>query len=66
MLTSGTQDREFEPGRRRRIFRARKSKAVCPMPQIYGMLKNAVIHVEVGIAGLIDRPFHAPTFVLHK
>jgi hypothetical protein len=46
MLPSGTQDRGFEPGRSRRIFRAKKnpqhaflrrgSKAVCPMSQICG------------------------------
>jgi hypothetical protein len=46
MLTSGTQDSGFAPGRSRRIFRAKKysaclpsegSKAVCPMSQICGM-----------------------------
>jgi hypothetical protein len=44
MLASGTQDRGFEPGRSRRIFRH---------------VKNPVIYVEVGIAGQIDRPFLA-------
>jgi hypothetical protein len=37
MLASGTQDRGFEPGRSRRIFRAKKSTAACPMSQICGM-----------------------------
>jgi hypothetical protein len=46
MLASGTQDRGFQPGRCRRIFRAKipqhaflriGSKAVCPMSQIFGM-----------------------------
>jgi hypothetical protein len=49
MLDSGTQDRGFEPGRSRRIFRAKKStaclpskgkKAVYAMSQICGMLKE--------------------------
>jgi hypothetical protein len=30
MLTSGTQDRGFAPGRSRRIFRAKKSSACLP------------------------------------
>jgi hypothetical protein len=30
MLTSGTQDRGFKPGRSRRIFRAKKSTACLP------------------------------------
>jgi hypothetical protein len=30
MLASGTQDRGFEPGRSRRIFRAKKSTACLP------------------------------------
>jgi hypothetical protein len=51
MLASGTQDRGFAPGRR--IFRAKNpqhaflrkgSKAVCPMSQICGMLKNPKIY----------------------
>jgi hypothetical protein len=46
MLASGTQDRGFEPGRSRRIFRAkipqhaflrRGNNAVCPMSQLCGM-----------------------------
>jgi hypothetical protein len=40
-------------------FLRRGSKAVCPMSQICGMLKNPVIHVEVGITGQINRPFLA-------
>jgi hypothetical protein len=68
MLASGIQHRGFEPGRSRRIFRAkiphhaflrRGSKAVCPMSQLCGMLKNPAIYVEVGIAGQIDQPFLA-------
>jgi hypothetical protein len=71
MLASGTQDREFKPGRSRRIFRAknpqhaflrRESKAVCPMSQICDMLKNPTIYVEIGITGQINRPFH-PQFL---
>jgi hypothetical protein len=50
MLASGTQDRGFEPGQSRRIFRAknaflrRGSKAVCSMSQICGMLKNPAVY----------------------
>jgi hypothetical protein len=52
MLASGTRVRGFKPGRRRRIFSGEKilsmpsfgSKAVCPMSQICGMLKNPVGH----------------------
>jgi hypothetical protein len=40
-------------------FLRRRSKAVCPMSQICGTLKNPAIYVEVGIAGQIDRPFLA-------
>jgi hypothetical protein len=46
-------------------FLWRGSKAVCPMLQICGMLKNPVIYVEVGIASQIDWPFLAPTSILH-
>jgi hypothetical protein len=68
MLASGTQDRGFDPGRRnpQHAFLRRGSKAVCPMPQICGMLKNSVIYVEVGITGQIDRPSLARNSVLHK
>jgi hypothetical protein len=47
-------------------FLRRRSKAVCPMSQICGMLKNPAIYVEVGITGQIDRPFLARNSVLHK
>ena len=50
MLASGTQDRGFDPGRSRRIFRAKKkstaclpwggSKAVSHVADLRGMLKN--------------------------
>jgi hypothetical protein len=55
MLASGTQERGFAPGRSRPIFRTKKSsaclpseekKAVCPMSQICGMLKNPIIYRE--------------------
>jgi hypothetical protein len=69
MLAPCTQVRGFEPGRNRRIFRAKKipqhaflrrgSKAVCPMSQICGMLKIPAIYVEVGIARQINWPFLA-------
>jgi hypothetical protein len=58
MLASGTQVRGFKPGRNRRIFWGEKnprhaffrkgSKAVCPMSQICGMLKNPVITWKLG------------------
>jgi hypothetical protein len=54
MLASGTQDREFEPGRSLWIFRAKKSTACLPWEG-----KIPAIYVEVGIAGQIDRPFLA-------
>jgi hypothetical protein len=65
---SGTQDRGFEPGRSRRIFREtnpqhaflrRGSKAVWLISQICGMYKNPPIYVVVEIAGQIDRAFLA-------
>ena len=49
MLASGTQDRGFDPGRSRRIFRAKKftaflpwrgSKAVSHIADLRGMSKN--------------------------
>ena len=49
MLASGTQDREFDPGQGRRIFRAKKStaflpwggsKAVSHVADLRGMSKN--------------------------
>jgi hypothetical protein len=52
-----------EPVQSRRNFLGEKkstgSKALCPMSQLCGMLKNPVIYVVVGIAGQIDRPFLA-------
>jgi hypothetical protein len=55
MLASGTQDRGFNPAEAIRIFFGRKdpqhaflrkgSKAVCPMSQICGMLKNPIIYL---------------------
>jgi hypothetical protein len=47
------------------VFLQRGSKAVCPMSQICGMLKNPVIYVEVGIKGQINRPFLARNSVLY-
>jgi hypothetical protein len=40
MLASGTQDRVFAPSRSLR----KGSKAVCPMSQICGMIKNPIIY----------------------
>jgi hypothetical protein len=58
MLASGNQVRGFKPGRSLRIFFGRKnpqhaflrrgSKAVCPMSQLCGMLKNPCDYMEVG------------------
>jgi hypothetical protein len=45
--------------------RVRGSKAVCPMSQICGMLKNPVMYVKVWITGQTDRPFLARNSVLH-
>jgi hypothetical protein len=54
MLASGTQDHGFAPGQSHQIFQGKKnpqhallwkgSKAVCPMLQICGMLKNPIIY----------------------
>jgi hypothetical protein len=67
MLASVTQDRGFDPGGKnpQHAFLRVVNKAVCPMSQIYSMLKNPVIYVEVGITGKIDRPFLARNSVLH-
>jgi hypothetical protein len=46
-------------------FLRRGKKAVCPMSQICGTIKNPVIYVEVGITGQIDRLFLARDSVLH-
>jgi hypothetical protein len=65
MLASGTQDSGFKHGRSRRIFRAkisflqRGSKAVCPMSQLCGMLKNPAITWKSDCLAEFDRPFRA-------
>jgi hypothetical protein len=46
-------------------FLQRVSKAICPMSQICGMLKNPVIYVEVGITGQINWSFLTHNSVLH-
>jgi hypothetical protein len=58
MRASGTRVRGFKPDRSRGIFFGRKnprhafrrkgSKAVCPISQICGMLKNPVITWKLG------------------
>jgi hypothetical protein len=42
MLASGTQDREFEPGRNRRNFWAKKSDSIHNMPSFGGEVKPSV------------------------
>jgi hypothetical protein len=76
MLASGTRVRGFQPGRSRRIFFGRKnpqhaflrkgSKAVCPLSQICGTIKNPCDYMEVGSQGKICRPFLAWTPSLPK
>jgi hypothetical protein len=63
MLPSGTQVRGFKPPsdllRRKNAqhaFLRKGSKAVCPMSQIFGVLKNPVITWKL-ITGKICRPF---------
>jgi hypothetical protein len=55
MLASGTQVREAVGflGRQnpQHAFLRRGSKAICPMSQLCGMLKNPTITVEVAIVG---------------
>ena len=51
MLASGTQDRGFDPGRSRRIFRAKKSTA-CPP---WGGGNKAVSHVA-DLRGMSKNP----------
>jgi hypothetical protein len=58
MLASGTRVRGFKHGRSCRVFSSEKnpqraflrkgSKAICPMSQICGMLKNPVITWKLG------------------
>ena len=50
MLASGTQDRGFDPGRSRRIFRAKKSTACLPWGG-----SNAVSHVA-DLRGMSKNP----------
>ena len=61
MLASGTQDRGFDPGRSRRIFRAKKSTACLPLGggevKPSPMSQICAVYVEVEITGKIDRPF---------
>jgi hypothetical protein len=57
MLASGTQDRGFAPDRSRRknpqhAFLRRRSKRICPMSQLWGML-NPALFVYSEIAGQI-------------
>ena len=51
MLASGTQDRGFDPGRSRRIFRAEKSTACLPL----GGGSKAVSHVA-DLRGMSKNP----------
>jgi hypothetical protein len=73
-LASGTRVHGFKPGRSRRIFSGEKnplhaflrkgSKAVCPMSQICGMLKNPVITWKLGHrrnSPAISRPIVPPS-----
>jgi hypothetical protein len=60
MLASGTQDRGFAPDLSRRIlknpqhaFLRRGSKRICPMSQLWGMLKNPALFENSEIAGQI-------------
>jgi hypothetical protein len=51
MLASGTQVRGLNPAEAFGTFGAKKSSAFFPMSQIYDMLKNPTITVEVAILG---------------
>ena len=60
MLASGTQDRGFDLGRSRWIFRAKKSTACLPWGGRFARhVKGPWVYVEVEITGKIDRPFLA-------
>ena len=61
MLASGTQDRGFDLGRSRRIFRAKKSTACLPWggSKAASHVADLRVYVEVEITGKIDRPFIA-------
>jgi hypothetical protein len=79
MLASGTQDHGFKPDRSRWIFWAKKYsvpsfkwevKSSAPCRRFEACKKTPAIHVEVGIAGKIYRPFlaqfrHSLTEVSH-
>ena len=47
MLASGTQDRGFDPGRSRRIFRAKKSTACLPWGGSKAVSHVADLEVEI-------------------
>ena len=63
MLASDTQDRGFDPGRSRWIFRGKKTQACIPWgggevkPSPMSQICAAWVYVEVEITGKIDRPF---------
>jgi hypothetical protein len=57
MLASGTQDRGFKPDRKKNAFLRRGSKAVCPMSQLCGMLKNQAITWKSDCLAKFDRSF---------
>ena len=68
MLASGTQDRGFDPGPSRRIFRAKKStacllwggsKAASHVADLRGMSKNPGFTWKSKSQVKIDRPFLA-------
>ena len=65
MLASGTQDRGFDPGRSRRIFRAKKSTACLPwggskaVTDLRGMSKNPGFTWKLKSQAKIDQPFLA-------
>jgi hypothetical protein len=66
MLASGTQDRGFTPGQSCRFQMKKFStcrKAIFPMSQIFGMLKNPVITWKLGHRqnqSAISRPIVPP------
>ena len=62
MLASGTQERGFDPGRSRRIFRAKESTACLPWggsKAVSHVADLPWVYVEVEITSKIDRPFLA-------
>jgi hypothetical protein len=62
MLASGTQVRGFKPGRffgwqnPQHAFLWRRSKAVCPLSQLCGMLKNTAITWKLDCLAKFDQP----------